>query len=64
MIRRFAAQEDQMLRASLNYGFQKSVRLEELGPDKFDIIVPPLSIAEPQLAGALDLLEEALAAAS
>ena len=33
MIRRFAAREDEMLRASLNYGFQKSVRLEEFGPD-------------------------------
>ena len=33
IIRRFAAKEDEMLRASLTYGFQKSVRLEEIGPD-------------------------------
>ena len=33
IIRRFAAKEDEMLRASLGYGFQKSVRLEEIGPD-------------------------------
>ncbi len=33
IIRRFAAKEDEMLRASQGYGFQKSVRLEEIGPD-------------------------------
>jgi hypothetical protein len=33
IIRRFAAKEDEMLRASMSYGFQKSVRLEEVGPD-------------------------------
>jgi hypothetical protein len=33
IIRRFAAKEDEMLRASVNYGFQKSVRLEEIGPN-------------------------------
>ena len=33
IIRRFAAKEDEMLQASLGYGFQKSVRLEEIGPD-------------------------------
>ena len=33
MIRRFAANEDEMLRASLGYGFDKSVRLQEIGPD-------------------------------
>ena len=33
IIRRFAAKEDEMLRASMSYGFQKSVRLEEIGPD-------------------------------
>src|SRR5437879_4060644 len=33
MIRRFAAKEDEMLRASMTYGFQKSVRLEEIGRD-------------------------------
>jgi len=33
IIRRFAAREDEMLHASLGYGFQKSVRLEEIGPD-------------------------------
>lgn len=33
IIRRFAAKEDEMLRASMGYGFQKSVRLEEIGPD-------------------------------
>jgi hypothetical protein len=33
IIRRFAAKEDEMLRASMDYGFQMSVRLEEIGPD-------------------------------
>ena len=33
IIRRFAAKEDEMFRASMSYGFQKSVRLEEVGPD-------------------------------
>jgi hypothetical protein len=33
IIRRFAAKEDEMARASMSYGFQKSVRLEEIGPD-------------------------------
>jgi hypothetical protein len=33
IIRRFAAKEDEMFRASQGYGFQKSVRLEEIGPD-------------------------------
>jgi hypothetical protein len=33
MIRRFAAKEDEMVRAILGYSFQKSVRLEEIGPD-------------------------------
>jgi hypothetical protein len=33
IIRRFAAREDEMFRASTSYGFQKSVRLEEIGPD-------------------------------
>jgi hypothetical protein len=33
IIQRFAAKEDEMLRAITNYGFQKSVRLEEIGPD-------------------------------
>jgi hypothetical protein len=33
MIRRFAAREDEMFQASQGYGFQKSVRLEEIGPD-------------------------------
>jgi hypothetical protein len=33
IIRRFAAKEDEMFRASLGYGFQKSVRLEEIGPN-------------------------------
>jgi len=33
IIRRFAAKEDEMLRAIAGYGFQKSVRLEEIGPD-------------------------------
>jgi hypothetical protein len=33
MIRRFAAKEDEMVRAILGYSFQKSVRLEEVGPD-------------------------------
>jgi hypothetical protein len=33
IIRRFAAKEDEMLRAIAGYGFQKSVLLEEIGPD-------------------------------
>jgi hypothetical protein len=33
IIRRFAANEDEMVRAILGYTFQKSVRVEELGPD-------------------------------
>ncbi len=33
IIRRFAAKEDEMFRAVMGYGFQKSVRLEEIGPD-------------------------------
>jgi hypothetical protein len=33
IIRRFAAKEDEMLRAIAAYTFQKSVRLEEIGPD-------------------------------
>lgn len=33
IIRRFAAKEDEMLRAILQYSFQKSVRVEEIGPD-------------------------------
>ena len=33
IIQRFAAKEDEMLRAIMGYGFQKSVRLEEIGPD-------------------------------
>jgi hypothetical protein len=33
IIQRFAAKEDEMLRAFTGYGFQKSVRLEEIGPD-------------------------------
>jgi hypothetical protein len=33
IIQRFAANEDEMVRAILGYGFQKSVRLEEIGPD-------------------------------
>ena len=33
MIRRFAAKEDEMVRAIIGYSFQKSVRLEEIGPD-------------------------------
>jgi hypothetical protein len=32
IIRRFASKEDEFLSASANYNFQKSVRLEELGP--------------------------------
>ncbi|MCU1341829.1 MAG: hypothetical protein JWN92_1252, partial [Candidatus Acidoferrum typicum] len=32
IIRRFAAKEDEFLRESMSYGFQKSVRLEEIGP--------------------------------
>jgi hypothetical protein len=33
IIRRFAAKEDEMLRAIAGFTFQKSVRLEEVGPD-------------------------------
>jgi hypothetical protein len=33
IIRRFAAKEDEMVRAILGYSFQKSVRVEELGPN-------------------------------
>ena len=33
IIRRFAAKEDEMVRAILGYTFQKSVRVEEIGPD-------------------------------
>jgi hypothetical protein len=33
IIRRFAAKEDEMVRAILGYSFQKSVRVEEIGPD-------------------------------
>jgi hypothetical protein len=33
IIRRFAAKEDEMVRAILGYSFQKSVRIEEIGPD-------------------------------
>jgi hypothetical protein len=33
MIKRFAAKEDEMVHSILGYGFQKSVRLEEIGPD-------------------------------
>jgi hypothetical protein len=33
IIRRFAAKEDEMFRAIQGYSFQKSVRLEEMGPD-------------------------------
>lgn len=33
IIRRFAANEDAMVRAILGYSFQKSVRIEEIGPD-------------------------------
>jgi hypothetical protein len=33
IIRRFAAKEDEMLRAIAGYGFQKSVLLEEIGPE-------------------------------
>jgi hypothetical protein len=32
IIQRFAAREDEMLRASLDYNYQKTVRVEELGP--------------------------------
>jgi hypothetical protein len=32
IVRRFAAKEDELLRESMSYGFQKSVRLEEIGP--------------------------------
>ena len=33
IILRFAAKEDEMVRAILGYSFQKSVRIEEIGPD-------------------------------
>jgi len=33
IIRRFAAKEDEMVHAILGYSFQKSVRVEEIGPD-------------------------------
>jgi hypothetical protein len=33
IIRRFAAKEDEMVRAIIGYSFQKSVRLDEIGPD-------------------------------
>ena len=33
IIRRFAAKEDEMVRAIVGYNFQKSVRVEEIGPD-------------------------------
>lgn len=33
IIRRFAAKEDEMVRAIVGYSFQKSVRVEEIGPD-------------------------------
>jgi hypothetical protein len=33
IIRRFAAKEDEMLRAIMGYTFQKDVRLQEIGPD-------------------------------
>ena len=33
IIKRFAAKEDEMVRAIMGYSFQKSVRLEEIGPD-------------------------------
>lgn len=33
IIRRFAAKEDEMVRAITGYSFQKSVRVEEIGPD-------------------------------
>jgi hypothetical protein len=33
IIRRFAAKEDDMLRAIMGYTFQKDVRLQEIGPD-------------------------------
>ncbi len=33
IIRRFAAKEDEMVRAILGYTFQKSVRIQEIGPD-------------------------------
>jgi len=33
IIRRFAAKEDEMFHAILGYTFQKSVRIEEIGPD-------------------------------
>ena len=33
IIRRFAAKEDEMQHVLMGYSFQKSVRLEEIGPD-------------------------------
>jgi hypothetical protein len=33
IVRRFAAKEDEMARAILGYSFQKSVRIEEIGPN-------------------------------
>jgi hypothetical protein len=33
IIRRFSAQEDQLARAFVTYGYRKTVRLEEIGPD-------------------------------
>ncbi len=33
IIRRFSAQEDQLARLSATYGYRKTVRLEEIGPD-------------------------------
>jgi hypothetical protein len=33
MIQRFAANEDRMVQAILGYSFEKSVRIEEIGPD-------------------------------
>jgi hypothetical protein len=33
MIKRFAAKEDEMIRAITGYNYQKSIRLEEIGPD-------------------------------
>src|SRR5579863_5831518 len=33
IIRRFAAKEDEMVRAIMGYTFQKDVRVQEIGPD-------------------------------
>src|SRR5207245_8966173 len=33
IIRRFSAQEDQLARLFVTYGYRKTVRLEEIGPD-------------------------------